>query len=88
MLMALDEDPSRCGYDKTQIEKGLEALSSRGVKQLGTDAAHLYHLLLSKGLIQENDHTRKLAKNHPSIEKLNLSREIKNRFINNLNKAD
>ncbi len=75
MLKALHEDPKRCGYTEAQITRGLLALEKRGVKQLGSDAAHLYHLLLSKGLIQKNEHTLKLAKKHPEIEALRFDRE-------------
>jgi hypothetical protein len=75
MLKALDEDPQRCGYTDDQIAKGLEALSVKSVKQIGSDAAHLYQLLLSKGLIADNEHTRKLAKTHPEIVKLRFDNE-------------
>jgi hypothetical protein len=75
MLKALGEDPGRCGYTPEQVEKGLAALSRKGVKQLGTDASHLYHLLLSKGLIPENEHTRRLARPHAFIEKLRFDSE-------------
>ena len=75
MLKALDEDPRRCGYTEEQIEKGLLALEKRGVKQLGSDAAHLYHLLLSKGLISDTEHSRKLAREHREIVSLRFDRE-------------
>ncbi len=75
MLMALDEDPKRCGYTEDQIKKGLAALENRGVKQLGSDAAHLYFLLVSKGLIGDTEHTRKLAKRHEEIVSLRFDNE-------------
>lgn len=75
MLRALGEDPRRCGYTDAQIERGLEALEKRSVKQLGSDAAHLYHLLLEKGLIGKNPHTIALAKKHPEIQKLRFDNE-------------
>jgi hypothetical protein len=75
MLKALDEDPKRCGYSDEQIKKGLEALTKQSIKQLGSDAAQLYHLLLNKKLIEENEHTSKLAKEHPEIVKLRFDRE-------------
>jgi hypothetical protein len=75
MLKSLDEDPARCGYSETQISKGLHALEQRSVKQIGSDAAHLYKLLLDKKLIVENDHTKKLGKNHPEILKLRFDKE-------------
>ena len=75
MLMSLDEDPRRCGYTDDQIKKGLAALEKRGVKQLGSDAAHLYFLLVSKGLIEVTEHTQKLAKKHDEIVSLRFDKE-------------
>ncbi len=75
MLTALDEDPKRCGYTEVQIEKGLDALAKRGVKQLGSDAAHLYYILMNKKLIASNEHTLKSAKEHPEIVKLRFDNE-------------
>jgi hypothetical protein len=75
MLKAMGEDPGRCGYTAEQQARALVALSSRGVKQLGSDAAHLYHLLLGERLIERNGHTLKLAKEHPEIEKLRFDNE-------------
>jgi hypothetical protein len=75
MLMALDEDPKRCGYTDEQIKRGLSSLEKRGVKQLGSDAAHLYYLLLSKGLISDTEHSRVLAKEHKEIVSLRFDRE-------------
>jgi hypothetical protein len=75
MLKALDEDPKRCGYSDEQIAKGLTALSQKSIKQIGSDAAHLYHILLSKGLLPDNEHTRKLAKAHPEIMQLRFDQE-------------
>lgn len=67
MLKTLNEDPKRCGYTDEQIAKGLQALEQKSVKQLGSDAAHLYHLLVSKKLITETDFTRKNARSNESI---------------------
>ncbi|MGB5554878.1 MAG: hypothetical protein WBM83_09495, partial [Flavobacteriaceae bacterium] len=75
MLKALNEDPKRCGYTEEQIEKGLKALSERSVKQIGSDAAHLYHLLVEQNLIAKTEHTRKLAKEHSEIVKLRFDNE-------------
>ncbi|NHF58503.1 hypothetical protein FK220_004085 [Flavobacteriaceae bacterium TP-CH-4] len=75
MLSALDEDPKRCGYTDSQIQKALKTLAQRSVKQLGSDAAQLYHLLLSKAIIETNDHTKKLAKEHKEIMMLRFDKE-------------
>ena len=61
----------QCG----EIGDGLQALEKQSVKQLGSDASHLYYLLLSKGLITRNEHTRKLAKEHSEISKLRFDEE-------------
>lgn len=78
MLKALDEDPKRCGYSEEQIKKGLDALSKQSIKQLGSDAAQLYYILVSKKLIEVNEHTRKLAKEHTEIMQLRFDRERSN----------
>ncbi|PHN07911.1 hypothetical protein [Flavilitoribacter nigricans] len=75
MLKALDEDPRRCGYTDEQIQRALKALEAKSVKQIGSDAAHLYYLLLNKGLIASNERTRKLAKAHPEILQLRFDQE-------------
>jgi hypothetical protein len=75
MLRALDEDPKRCGYSDEQIKRGLDALSKQSIKQLGSDAAQLFYILLGKKLIDENEHTLKLAKEHPEIVQLRFDRE-------------
>ncbi|WP_339712315.1 hypothetical protein [uncultured Kriegella sp.] len=75
MLKALDEDPKRCGYSDNQIENGLKALGQQKVKQIGSDAAHLYDLLLQKKLIERNEHTSKIGKPHPEIVKLRFDNE-------------
>ena len=75
MLKALDEDPCRCGYTRDQIASGLVALERQSVKQIGSDASHLYYLLLSKNLIARNDHTKRLAKQHDEITRLRFDRE-------------
>lgn len=78
MLSALDENPARCGYTETQIRKGLTALSEKSVKQIGSDAAHLYHLLVSKSILPLNEHTQKLARAHPQILQLRFDKERSN----------
>lgn len=75
MLKALDEDPQRCGYSEEQIQRALKALEAKSVKQIGSDAAHLYYLLLSKGLIAKNERTQKLAKAHLEILQLRFDQE-------------
>jgi predicted PP-loop superfamily ATPase len=78
MLKALDENPQVCGYSEVQTAQGLKALESHSVKQIGSDASHLYYLLLSKKLIQRNRFTEKVASEHVEITKLRFDKERSN----------
>ncbi len=75
MLKALGEDPSRCGYTEEQIDQCIHALNSSKVKQIGTDAAHLYHMLLEHRIIDLNEYTKGLARAYPQILKLRYDHE-------------
>lgn len=70
MISALDEDPTVCGYSTGQVAAGLRSLESSRVKQLGSDAAHLYHLLSGKQLLAATPFTKRMARPHPEIMKL------------------
>ncbi len=65
MLSVVDVNPQHCGYTKTLIEAGLSALADQKIKQIGSDASHLYFLLDKKGLI-----VHPTAKAYPEIMKL------------------
>jgi len=78
MIKALEKNPENCGYTKTQIANGLNALASKPVKQIGSDAAHLYYMLLDKDLIETNEFTEKAAKKHTEIMKLRFDQERSN----------
>lgn len=75
MLTALDEDPGRCGYSPEQVAKCLSALGGKGVKQIGSDAAHLYYMLLEKKKLEDTPYTRQMARPHPEILMLRFDRE-------------
>jgi hypothetical protein len=75
MITALNESPENCGYQPEQITKSLNQLANVSVKQIGSDAAHLYHLLLKNGSIANNSFTRKLAKEHPRVMQLRFDDE-------------
>lgn len=75
MIKSLDENPEKCGYNETQIKNGLVALSSKAVKQIGSDAAHLYYMMIDKNLIEQNEFTKKAANKHPEIMKLRFDQE-------------
>ena len=75
MMVALGANPTHCGYTPLQISEGLRQLGSRSVKQIGTDAAHLYYLLNELGVLPDNEHTRKIARAHPEILQLRFDAE-------------
>ncbi|MCY1721377.1 hypothetical protein OU798_13560 [Prolixibacteraceae bacterium Z1-6] len=75
MVKALDENLEKCGYNQTQITYGLQALEKQSVKQIGSDASHLYFLMLDKGLIEANEFTKRVAKKHAEITKLRFDKE-------------
>lgn len=75
MITALGESPENCGYTSIQIEKALKQLSNLSVKQIGSDAAHLYFLLLKSEKIEGNSFTSRLAKEHPRVMQLRFDTE-------------
>jgi hypothetical protein len=78
MIKTLDENPERCGYTPDQITHGLKTLSAKSIKQISSDAGHLYYLMLNKNLIEQNEFTTKTAKAHPEIMKLRFDQERSN----------
>ncbi len=78
MIKALDENPQRCGYNDHQIANGLKVLASKSVKQIGSDATHLYFMMKEKGLIENNEFTKKAAREHNEIMKLRFDKERSN----------
>lgn len=75
MLSVLGESPERCGYSREQIDYSLKTLGNKGVKQLGTDASHLFHLLLQENLLDRDSVNAGLAREHASIMKLRFDQE-------------
>ncbi|MBI9071354.1 MAG: hypothetical protein JEY94_07130 [Melioribacteraceae bacterium] len=75
MLKVLDENPERCGYDEAKISKCLKALETKKVKQIGSDAQHLFYLLNTKGIINSNSEIKKMAKPNPQIMGLRFDNE-------------
>ncbi len=78
MIKAIDEDPEKCGYTAQQVTRGLLALEKISVKQIGSDASHLYYLMLEKKLIAQNLFTLRVAKEHSEITKLRFDKERSN----------
>jgi hypothetical protein len=69
MITALEADPSNCGYDEQQVQSALSSLQSKKVKQIGTDASHLYYLLSQKGVLESK------GRAYPEIMSLRFDRE-------------
>lgn len=78
MIKGLGENPTNCGYSEQQIEKALKELAYKKVKQIGSDAAQLHYLLLSRGLIEGSDISRKVAREHPEVMKIRFDNERSN----------
>jgi hypothetical protein len=75
MMVALGADPGACGYTRAQVSAGLQLLALKPVRQIGSDASHLYYLLKVAGKIPDTEHSRKLARPHPEILKLRFDAE-------------
>lgn len=69
MLVALDADPTQCGYGEAQIASALKSLQTQKVKQIGSDASHLFYLLGQKEIVTL------AARSHPEIMQLRFDRE-------------
>jgi creatinine amidohydrolase/Fe(II)-dependent formamide hydrolase-like protein len=70
MLMAVDADPTRCGYTREQIRQCLTEVVRLGVNQERRGIEHLAFLLRGKGLIQESSAGSVVARERPEITKL------------------
>ena len=70
MMVSLGADPTRCGYTREQIADGLRQLGSKPVKQIGSDAAHLFFLLQRAGALSGSRSAPRAARAHPEILKL------------------
>jgi creatinine amidohydrolase/Fe(II)-dependent formamide hydrolase-like protein/7-cyano-7-deazaguanine synthase in queuosine biosynthesis len=75
MLMAIDADPTRCGYAPEQVNRCMKDLVSKGIKQERTAVEHLGHLLTGKGLINRPFIGSVEACERPSIMKLRFDPE-------------
>ena len=75
MLSVLDESAEKCGYTSQQISEALLKTGSSGVKQIDSDAQHLYFMLLEKNLIPSKAANASFAKAHPEILKMRFDRK-------------
>ena len=74
MLMAIDADPSHCGYSPSQVKDCLKDLAAKEVHQESAGAQHLLFLLSQKGLISQPAKNLK-AREHPEILKVRFDPE-------------
>lgn len=70
MLEVLNESAEKCGYTSDQISQAILKTGSSGVKQIGTDAQHLYFMLLKKNLIPKKAANASFAREHSYIMKM------------------
>jgi creatinine amidohydrolase/Fe(II)-dependent formamide hydrolase-like protein len=75
MLIALDADPSRCGYKKEQITSCLEDLPSQGIHQESLGVQHLGFLLKEKGFLVESSIGAEKPRRRPETMKLRFDPE-------------
>jgi creatinine amidohydrolase/Fe(II)-dependent formamide hydrolase-like protein/7-cyano-7-deazaguanine synthase in queuosine biosynthesis len=70
MLVAIGSDPSRCGYDRGQIDDVLANLAVRGVSLEEEGFDHVSYLLSQKGLIEWADGERAKLRPRPEVMQL------------------
>jgi hypothetical protein len=75
MLLAMGQDPKRCGFREEQIESSLRSLVENGVHQERAGAAHMAHLLYERGRIAEPRLGKVAAKPQPEVMKLRFDPE-------------
>lgn len=78
LLASLGSSAEKCGYSVQQIKDAIVNLEKKGVKQLETDASHLYYILKQKNIISKNTEIASLARSHPYVMKLRFDRERSN----------
>ena len=88
MLMAMDEDPGRCGYTNEQIKSCLASIEHQKINQIGEDSDQLLFLLERKALISKtskgisgNSNTMKLRFDHVVSPLQTIPRDIRKSLI-------
>jgi creatinine amidohydrolase/Fe(II)-dependent formamide hydrolase-like protein/7-cyano-7-deazaguanine synthase in queuosine biosynthesis len=74
MLVALNADPTNCGYSKAQIEECLKAIAAKGVHQESAGVQQLAFLLQQKRQIS-NQLAKVRVLEHPEIMKVRFDPE-------------
>jgi len=75
MLVALEADPSRCGYKQEEIAACLKNLPDKGINQESPSVQHLGFLLKQKGLLTESSIGMVKPRRRPEIMKLRFDPE-------------
>jgi creatinine amidohydrolase/Fe(II)-dependent formamide hydrolase-like protein len=75
MLVAVGQDPKRCGFRDEQIERSLASLVENGVHQERAGAAHMGYLLHDRGRIAEPRIGKVSVKAQPEVLKLRFDPE-------------
>ncbi len=75
MLMAVDGDPTRCGYAPEQVDRCIKDLVNKGINQERNGVEHLGHLLKEKGMIDRTFVGSVKACERPYMMKLRFDSE-------------
>jgi creatinine amidohydrolase/Fe(II)-dependent formamide hydrolase-like protein len=75
MLLAVGQDPKRCGFADEQIESSLASLVENGVHQEKAGASHMAHLLYERGRISQARVGKAAAKPQHEVMKLRFDPE-------------
>jgi len=70
MLLALDVDPSNCGYRPVQVKNALAGFIKKGVSQESSGVRQLGYMLLQKELFVPSENQKKMFSEQPKV--LNL----------------
>jgi len=77
MLIALKEDPKRCGYTDEQIQRCLSALFKQGVyTQASAESSHLFYLLSQIEGLETPEDTGRSPKAYPEIMQLRFDPKV------------
>ena len=75
MLIALDADPTRCGYSESQISACLRALETAPPHQEAPAIDHLMSMLLQRGAIELSPKASRAVKPRPQVMKVRIDNE-------------
>jgi creatinine amidohydrolase/Fe(II)-dependent formamide hydrolase-like protein len=75
MLMAVDGDPTLCGYAPEQVDRCMKDLVNKGINQERNGVEHLGHLLKKRGLIDRTSLGSVRVRERPYMMKLRFASE-------------